>query len=203
MNDVTKIPFSLAEMQLIKSADVFLTKKKAFDNVRLYLTLLQADIATAIKKDDGLSLITKEFNHGKISFGESYQYMPYQVSDFPAKFSKEDIFTVRCLVWWGNEVSIHFLLKGSFYKKYSESLKINLPLLPVGFYGCVANSPWEHHFDPNNYKPLDASFLNNTAGFCKIGKKYALGILTKGREEIVDDVILLLKLLIKDQLPKR
>jgi hypothetical protein len=198
MNDVTKIPFSLAEMQLIESADVFLTKKKAFEHVKLYLSYLQQDIDTAIQNNDALRFVKDEFAYRKISYGESYQSMPYQVSDFPAKFSKGDIFAIRCLVWWGNEVSIHFLLQGSFYEKYSNDLKTNLGQLPEGFFRCVANNPWEHHFNSSNYIPINLYSVEDAKGFCKIGKKYALSILTKGREEIINDVILLLKLVIKN-----
>lgn len=198
MNDVTKIPFSLAEMQLIKSADVFLTKKKAFDQVKCYLLKLQEDIESTLQKDVSLNFVKEEFTHRKISVGESYKLMPYQVSDFPAKFSKDDIFTIRCLVWWGNEVSVHLLLQGLYLKKYSNNIGHNFRQLPQGFYGCNANTPWEHHFERSNYIPIDSYSFDKEKVFCKVGKKYNLSILTKGREEIVSDILLLLRLLINN-----
>lgn len=197
MNDKAKIPFSLAEMQLIENAGIFLTKRRAFDHSIQYLSKLQIDIEAAINQNEALHFIKEEFCHRKISHGESYKLMPYQVSDFPAKFAKNDILTIRCLVWWGNEVSIHFLLQGDYYKKYYEQLKSNSAALPSDFYGCVAERPWEHHFLPDNYLPIHSFLLNQDAAFCKIGKKYALSILTKGTQEIVSDVLSLLKLLIK------
>ena len=69
-------------------------------------------------------------------------------------FSKEDVFTVRCLVWWGNEVSIHFLIKGKYYEQYAQNVETNLKELPLRFFQCIAASPWEHHFESNNYVPL-------------------------------------------------
>lgn len=196
MGDETKIPFSLAEMQLIESAEIFLTKKQAFDHTKEYLSLLLSNIEKTISITEGLKFIAEEFTYRKISHGESYNLMPYQVSDYPAKFNNENIFTIRCIVWWGYEVSIHLLLQGSYYKEYFHSLQSNLYHLPNSFYGCIADTPWEHHFEEHNYLPLKNFKLNPEQNFCKIGKKYALSILTKGTEEIENDIISLLKLLI-------
>lgn len=198
MYNTTKVPFSLAEIQLIENAEVFLTKKKAFDNVMLYLSKMQRELTNRMIEDDQLKWITDIYTHQKISTGENYQLMPYQISDFPALFAKEDVFTMRCLVWWGNEVSIHFLLRGKYYNQYIENVESNLNDLPPGFFRCITASPWEHEFIPSNYQLLQAfPFNSDETTFVKIGKKYALDILTKGTTEIVNDILLLLKLIIK------
>ncbi len=198
MYNTTKVPFSLAEIELIENSEVFLTKKKAFENVILYLSNMQNDLANRIAEDDRLNWIRDKYTHQKISTGENYQLMPYQISDFPALFAKEDVFTIRCLVWWGNEVSIHFLLQGKYYRQYAENIEMNLHKLPKGFYKCTAPSPWEHEFITSNYIPLESfSFNTEETTFLKIGKKYALDILTKGTTDIVNDILLLLKLLVK------
>lgn len=195
MSDITKIPFSKAEMQLIGDAQVFLTKKVAFEKVVGLLAKIQEEVKSCVEQDHQLRDICAELEYRKISTGENYKQMPYQISDFPARFDKENILTIRCLVWWGNEVSIHLLLKGSFYQSYLPMIAHNITKLSGAFYGCIASTPWEHHFLPDNYLPIQSFNLDPSAEFLKIGKKYALDILTKGTTEIVNDIIILLRLL--------
>lgn len=197
MSNTTKVPFSISEIQLIENADVFLTKKKAFDNVIIFLAKMQTDLSSRLEDDVDLKWIKEEYGHQKISTGENYQLMPYQISDFPARFAREDVFTIRCLVWWGNEVSIHFLVRGKYYQQYAENIKCNLTQLSPDFFECISSNPWEHHFKNDNYTPIKSSSFNSKdASFIKIGKKYALDILTKGTNEIVTDIITLLKLIV-------
>ncbi len=198
MNEATKIPFSIAEMELIENGEVFLTKKKASQHISHFLQMLQEEIEQFIRASKSSNKLLDDLTYRKISKGESYLDFPYQVSDYPALFLKKNIITVRCLVWWGNEVSIHLLVAGSFLQKFLPVMKRRVKELDPQFFGCVNSNPWEHHFHKNNYVPIRNFELVEQASFCKIGKKYPLSVLCEDRYEIVSDIKLLLQLLEED-----
>jgi hypothetical protein len=50
--------------------------------------------------------------NGKISRGENYQLLPYIILDYPSYFSRNNIFAVRTMFWWGNFFSITLHLSG-------------------------------------------------------------------------------------------
>lgn len=96
----------------------------------------------------------------KIYKGEMYRQMPYVMLDHPRFFSAEHTFAIRCFFWWGNHFSIHLLLSGKYRERYIDALSnsINMGLLDDWFVG-VADEPWDHHFDEENYQPVH--FIRN------------------------------------------
>jgi len=88
--------------------------------------------------------------------GENYLHLPYVVMDFPALFGKEDIFAFRTMFWWGNFFSFTLQLQGSYLERYGENLKSNLHFLKnKDFYFCVNSTPWQYHYNTDNYISLD------------------------------------------------
>jgi len=92
---------------------------------------------------------------GKISRGENYQLLPYLVLDCPTFFSKDDIFAYRTMFWWGHFFSFTLHLQGKYLEKYRPSLVKNIDLFdPETTYLSVGPTPWEYHYDPDNYLPI-------------------------------------------------
>lgn len=91
----------------------------------------------------------------KISRGEQYLGLPYVVLDYPRLFSKEDIFACRTFFWWGRFFSTTLHLAGASLEPYREVLeKLRQQLAADGWYVCVQDDPWQHHFGPDNYQPV-------------------------------------------------
>ena len=91
----------------------------------------------------------------KIYKGENYLSLPYVMMDYPRVFIKEDVFAIRSFFWWGNYFSITLQLSGKFLQAFSNNLQLHLAdKMYEDYFICINNSPWEHHFEVTNYKPL-------------------------------------------------
>ncbi len=101
-----------------------------------------------------------DISSGKISKGENYKGLPYMVLDYPRYFSKEDIFLMRTMFWWGNEFSAMLILKGQPYEELKPALRSFLSHeIAQDFYLCVGDSPWDYHFGEGNFRKISA--MNN------------------------------------------
>ena len=104
-----------------------------------------------------LSLPTQVLQQaGKLSRGENYRQLPYQVLDYPRYFGQGELFAFRCIVWWGHDISCVLLLQGDVAAKHREQLIARATEL----YGRqvwvgIHSTPWEHHFEADNLQPLD------------------------------------------------
>lgn len=91
---------------------------------------------------------------GKISRGENYRELPYHVLDFPRKFTREDIFTVRSMVWWGHHLSLTLHIAGDSFDKYKSQLSSKLPLLQAWDWKvCIGDDPWQYHQEESYFQP--------------------------------------------------
>ncbi len=83
------------------------------------------------------------------------------------------------MLWWGNEISVHLLLAGKYKREFEQRLRENLAKANSQFYICIAETPWEHHFEMTNYTTLQ-SLRNDelhtalAQPFVKIGLRYHL-----------------------------
>jgi len=114
----------------------------------------------------------------KISKGENYNGFPYVIMDYPATFSKENIFALRTMFWWGNFISITLHLKGTYKKKYAAKILANLKN-ENDFYISVGEDEWQHHFGDENFKKIspltnDLKIQIESRIFFKIALKYEL-----------------------------
>ncbi len=95
-------------------------------------------------------------SNGKIFRGENYKGLPYVVLDYPRLFSTESVFAFRTMFWWGNEFSFTLHLQGTAWEERKALFIKKLPqLLNRELYICVNVSPWQYHFDRENFVPLD------------------------------------------------
>lgn len=162
------------ELKLVSDADILLTKNKIIQKVYELL----GGIAEGYKKEfqsAGLNYINE--TDAKISRGENYKGLPYVILDYPRVFGKENVFAIRTFFWWGNFFSITLQLSGIYKENYSLKIEeaIKEDLFKGWFIGC-APEPWEHHFEKDNYTPIEPTgntFASNLS-YIKISKKIPL-----------------------------
>jgi hypothetical protein len=91
----------------------------------------------------------------KISKGENYQGLPWVVLDHPRLFTKEDVFAIRTLFWWGHYFSVTLHLKGVYKERWLPVIRRNIPLLSAtGFHICISEDEWRHELATDNYLSL-------------------------------------------------
>jgi hypothetical protein len=147
--------FSARELSYLQNTDFLLTKWEIMQKVKQ----LMRETEKLIRKD--IPRFQKVFPEatldraGKLSKGENYQGLPYVVLDYPRNFSKEHIFAFRTMFWWGHHFSITLHLQGEYFNRYKQMLAGNFARLQAaGYYVCVHDTPWEYHYEFENYQPL-------------------------------------------------
>ncbi len=147
------IQLSPNELNVIHNRDFLLTKIEVSKKIELLLGLVERELHTAISKYRWpRSILVKS---GKISRGAYYQGLPYHILDYPRRFEKENVFAFRTLFWWGNFFSATLHLSGSYLEQNRSALIESLPIIQATpAYLCVNSTPWEHHFEPDNYLPV-------------------------------------------------
>ena len=105
---------------------------------------------------------------------------PYIVLDCPRLFSARSICAFRTMFWWGHEFSITFHLQGHALEKYRTKISQKIETLKGrDFYLCINDTPWQYHFEKDNYIPVDE--LKNIAEtilskpFIKLSRKLPIG----------------------------
>lgn len=152
--DEAKIRLSPNEMALITDAGWILTKNDILKKTEQLLGELQLRYQDVLHSYPALPAVILD-SSPKISKGENYKGLPYRVLDYPRQFDQQDVFAIRTLFWWGNFFSITLHLSGRYKKQYEKKLITALPLLhEKGFYYCINEDPWQHHFEKDNYLPL-------------------------------------------------
>ncbi len=103
-----------------------------------------------------------DLQKGKISKGEQYRQLPYWVLDYPKKYTQNDIFSFRTMIWWGHELSCTLMLAEESWEHYRSTILQNLSnQLETNWYIGVNTTPWEYHFEEDNYLKLsDLSMLD-------------------------------------------
>ncbi len=153
--DATKIRLSPEEEMLVSRSDWILTKNRVIQKTMQLLgdvQLEQKDLLTTYA-----SILPQEIiqSSPKISRGENYQGLPWLMLDYPRLFNKEDGFAIRTFFWWGHFFSVTLQVSGRYKKLIEANLLQALPELKTkGFFGCIQDDPWQHHFEPDNYKSL-------------------------------------------------
>lgn len=179
--DQTKLGLSAKELALVRNTDFILTKQRIIQKVvHLFgAALLQMQAETQV---DNAHLPEVVFERSpKIAKGENYKCLPYVMLDYPRYFDKANALAIRTFFWWGNHFSMHLQLAGSMKVNAMEGLINNfIQLQQQGYWICVSTTPWEHHFEEENYRSIDqlqsSQFIAiiREHPFVKIGKQYSL-----------------------------
>jgi hypothetical protein len=168
---------SKSEVLLLQEKDVFIKKRALAKKLELILKNLSKDVEASFEKFENFQSLVK-FDKPKISKGENYQGLPYFVLDCPRYFKPKSMFSFRTLIWWGKEISCSLVISGLALNTLKE-LVIHQSL-KSDFFFCVNSTPWEHHFNDNNY--LHSSVISSVTirnqieghGFIKVADKMAL-----------------------------
>ncbi len=171
---MAKVTLSNTEKNLVLNQDIFLTKNAVIEKV--YQLFYNADIfyKEQLQQLNNLPNSIKNSN-GKISKGENYLQMPWVMLDSPNYFKGINFFAVRTFFWWGNYISINFLIAGCLVDDIKHALlKTKSDFKDWSL--CIHESPWHHHFKEDNFIKLDqaSSSQIEELKFIKLAKKIPL-----------------------------
>jgi hypothetical protein len=156
MDNETKIQLSPFEMDLLRNSEWILTKNVIVKKAQRLLEEVQQNISDYTKQYPGIFPAEVIAISPKISKGENYKGLPWLILDYPRYFDKENIFAIRIMFWWGNFFSITLHLSGKYKRQYNNHLiNRHQELSKNEFYTCVNEEQWHHHFENENYLPVN------------------------------------------------
>jgi len=181
MTTTAKIALSDKELELVCNTDWILTKhsiiQKVYELFGDVLPLLENELRQ--KKNQLPEAIF--IQSPKISKGENYELLPWVMLDYPRHFSKTATLAIRTFFWWGNFFSVCLQLSGSTKVNAADNIIKHYEWLQTaGYFICVNDNPWEHHFEPRNFIPIsqltkeEFSTIVLQQSFVKIAKKIAV-----------------------------
>jgi len=177
-----KIQLSLLEIELVNNTEWILTKTGILKKVKHLLLALQEQQQECLQSPAVYFADEVLKTSPKISKGENYNGLPYFILDYPRLFDHHNIFAIRTMFWWGNFFSTTLHLSGKQKKLFLDKIITGYDLLKQnGFYICVHNEEWEHHFESYNYTEINKwnkdDFANKvtTSSFIKLAHKTPLG----------------------------
>jgi hypothetical protein len=174
--DATKIRLSPEEAALVLNPGWILTKNRIITKVKNLLEQIQEEEQNYVVAHSSLPAEVTSIPP-KISKGENYKGLPYVILDFPRCFNKEDVFAIRTMFWWGHFFSITLQLSGKYKSINAQSFDI---LIKNGYFICINDDPWEHHFEAGNYvaveslSPKQFEDIIQSHPFIKLAKKIQL-----------------------------
>ena len=164
MMQVSKIHLSPAETELMKDAQIILTKNSILQKIKLLLEEVQVMQTSFVSASENLSVHIR--NQPKISRGENYLGLPYLILDYPRETTGAGFLFIRTMFWWGNFFSSTLHVSGVYKLQYEENLTRFYPLLENHFIG-VNSDPWIHHFENDNYRPVADLTQKDFENICK------------------------------------
>jgi hypothetical protein len=151
MNTETKIHLSKLETELIKNKEWILTKRSIIDKVVQLFGAMHETYKQVLENEKTLPPEFYKEKGGKISKGENYLGLPYVILDYPALFSKQNVFAIRTMFWWGNFFSISLHISGKNFQIKNDFSRLLTYLAEKKFFVCVNENEWQHDFNPSNY----------------------------------------------------
>ena len=187
-----KIRLSQKEMEMVINAEWILTKNAILKKANHLLENLLAKQQECVKNYTIKLPAVVLQSSPKISKGENYKGLPYVVLDYPKNFSASTILAIRTMFWWGNFFSVTLQLSGNDKKESAEKLMASYGVLKErGYYCCVNDGPWEHHFERDNYIPItdlsknDFRELITEKPFIKLANKISLSCWDEAEEMLL------------------
>lgn len=179
MKTGSKIQLSKLETELIQNKEWNLTKRAIIEKVYLLFGNMLEVYKIIAGSHSAHFPVDVENANGKISKGENYQGLPYVILEYPSIFSKENIFAIRTMFWWGNFISISLHIAGISIEE-QKNITRWLPFLQENnFFICINENQWEYDFETSNY--IHSSEIDNeelirlsSRNFFKISKKMDL-----------------------------
>lgn len=148
MTDPSKIRLSADELELMRNADIILTKNRILLTLRSLLETIGQQVQQDVPLQTEMTRIPP-----KVSRGENYQGLPWLMLDYPRIFTKENTCAIRTMFWWGRCFSITLQLAGTYKARFENKIAASRETLKDAWI-CISNEAWEHHFGPDNYRPV-------------------------------------------------
>ena len=177
MDEKTKVTLSAGELAIASDRDIILTKRIVTESASHLFSAQIPFISHAFPQQIKEDLPAT--GHPKISRGENYKGFPYVIMDYPALFSKDSVFALRTMFWWGNFFSITLHVSGKYMERYSEVIFKHLTGTGDDVYVCVEEKEWQHHFEESNYRAYSSLSADERRAllqksFLKVALKYEL-----------------------------
>ncbi len=145
------------ELSYLSNTDFLSTKRVIQQKVNQLLVETEEKMKVAIRQREVTVPARVQHQAGKISRGENYHGLPYQLLDFPRLFSRDDVFAFRTMCWWGNFYSVTWHLQGKSWQALQPHIqKAQHVLREEKVFVCVHDTPWEYHRQENNFLPVEA-----------------------------------------------
>ncbi len=181
MCDASKLTLSAEELQLAGNTRWILTKRNIIEKTALLFGRLSAVMQQRVMELQGLLPPELVSPAPKIAKGENYLLLPYVILDYPRCFEKGHIFAIRTMFWWGNCISITLHVSGKYKNKIAQVLQTGSVSAGLkDYYICINEDEWQHHFEADNYIPLQQLTVEETARitdarhFIKVAAKFDL-----------------------------
>jgi hypothetical protein len=155
MNPGSKLMLSDEELQLVNNREWILTKRIIIEKAMAMFGLVSQDMQAFIEKEKGWLPAAIVQSSPKIAKGENYLLLPYLMLDYPRCFEAGNIFAVRTMFWWGNFFSITLHVSGNYKTLFQQQIMDNLVNVQQQFFICVHENQWHHHFEEDNYEPIN------------------------------------------------
>ena len=186
------------EAKLVCDSEILHLKSSALEKIFRELSeTLNILRKETVMYSEALPTEVLEFT-GKVSRGENYQGLPYQVLDYPASFSLEDIFAYRTMFWWGNFYSCTLHLQGKYLYQYMPNIENNFNWIQKsGLFLSCGKTPWRYEYEENNYKRATEVPRESLRGrsFLKISKSFSLDELDNLKENSFSTFKLLMNII--------
>lgn len=152
-----KLQFSPHEMKLVGNADWILTKNEILGKIgRLLgrLNVMQKEIVNRLPQSLPEEILATT---AKISRGENYKGLPYLVLDYPRLFTKNNIFAIRSMFWWGRTMSTTLHLSGRWQKHFAATILAHHEVLAEdNSVIATGENEWEHDVTGDGYAPVNS-----------------------------------------------
>lgn len=151
---------SKEELSLVANKQFILTKLEIIDKVYALFGAISEGYRKQIECNENIFPKEGLKNAPRISKGEKYLQMPWVMLDYPACFSKSDVFAIRSFFWWGNFFSITIHLSGKHKNLFEEKIFEKRQLLKEWLV-YMSEDEWQHDVNKNTH-----------ISFLEIKKKY-------------------------------
>ncbi len=181
MSSSSKLKLSAEELQLVTNTDWILTKQKIMEAAVQMMGELAETVKPNVKFYENSLPAEVISSSPKIAKGENYKLLPYVMLDYPRCFTKENVFAIRTMFWWGNFFSVTLHISGSYKTQFENRIlnKLNV-LQQYNFFIGINEDEWQHDFTADNYTAATSlntaaiAALFNAKPFIKIAVKHNL-----------------------------
>lgn len=167
MNTQEEINIHPEEFRVLSEKEFYNRKREVTGKISQILGLTAQALEN--KRDELFKPLPPEIsgNVPKISRGENYLGYPWMILDYPRYFTKDNVFALRILCWFGNNFSVTLHISGNYFREFSTGLFNGFgKLSEMNFLAGIHENPWQHHHEADNYrliKELDFEEYKNEA----------------------------------------